>query len=846
MSIDKDLYSRQLNLFNISEMELLQRAKILIIGLNGIGLETAKCLILTGIKQITISETDNITYDNIIDNYFASEKDIGKNILDVVVPHLSELNKSCVIRKLRTKRIIPEIVLKHDIIIYCDDNILIHRDIIILNKLTHAFNKKLIVTNTLGVLGYIYCDFGRKIIVKDQTGIDAKYGIIEKYEGKNFTTDVPHKLSRGDIIQLCYKKNAFVTNITGVNSRNEFTIEDDIKFDKKYRIEFRQIKPEILISHEKILNIYSRSFTNDVINFNHDRNALLHKINMCLILFKTKYFRMPTINDSKEVIDTLRTMTDMSYDEEFVIKIISACTGILSPFRYLFGAITAQEVLKVITKKYMPISQFMYLDMVDLVSLTATNSSRVNRFSKLEKIIGRNMQNKLNNKNIFVVGAGAVGCEHVRNLASVGVCNIKITDMDTIEKSNLNRQFMFNQNDIGKFKSDSASNFIKKFYDINVICYTDKLCYETIKKNNYFKNVDFIMTALDNVEARLLVDEQCVNYEIPMIDSGTTGLKCSIQTVIPRKTLSYGSMKDPVEESVPLCTIKNFPYKIEHTIQWATEIFNEYFGELTGIDKKKFMKNLWNDLFIEPIEKMIKEHPYDEEVDGKKFWSESRRYPNRQDKSDNLDYLKFMKFGLDVLNDKSNKLIFNRDNDSHINFITVCSNIRAKTFGIDPCDEIKTKIIAGKIIPAIMTTTSIVSSLAILEMMKNLGDDSKSKNYFIDLASNMYIISETDIPKTIKIDNYKYNVWDKLIIPDYLTINDITEFINEKIFYDMDEDVEVEIMSIYYCGKKIFDESESKEQVIKNLIGTEGIIEIYTDHDEQVEPLKFIVNSNYE
>ena len=54
-----------------------------------------------------------------------------------------------------------------------------------------------------------------------------------------------------------------------------------------------------------------------------------------------------------------------------------------------------------------------------------------------------------------------------------------------------------------------------------------------------------------------------------MLESGTLGTKGNTQVVVPKLTENYGASRDPPEASIPICTLKNFPYKIEHTIQWA-------------------------------------------------------------------------------------------------------------------------------------------------------------------------------------------------------------------------------------------------------------------------------------
>lgn len=75
--------------------------------------------------------------------------------------------------------------------------------------------------------------------------------------------------------------------------------------------------------------------------------------------------------------------------------------------------------------------------------------------------------------------------------------------------------------------------------------------------------------ALDNVDARMYMDRRCVYYRKPLLESGTLGTKGNVQVVIPFLTESYSSSQDPPEKSIPICTLKNFPNAIEHTLQWA-------------------------------------------------------------------------------------------------------------------------------------------------------------------------------------------------------------------------------------------------------------------------------------
>ena len=75
------------------------------------------------------------------------------------------------------------------------------------------------------------------------------------------------------------------------------------------------------------------------------------------------------------------------------------------------------------------------------------------------------------------------------------------------------------------------------------------------------------------------MDRRCVYYLKPLLESGTLGSKCNVQVVLPNVTESYSVTADPPEKGYAICTVKNFPHAIEHTIQWAREEFDAVFGK---------------------------------------------------------------------------------------------------------------------------------------------------------------------------------------------------------------------------------------------------------------------------
>merc|ERR1719213_506537 len=102
---------------------------------------------------------------------------------------------------------------------------------------------------------------------------------------------------------------------------------------------------------------------------------------------------------------------------------------------------------------------------------------------------------------------------------------------------------------------------------------------EEIFDDKFWEGLSGVCNALDNVQARLYVDQRCVYYQKSLLESGTLGAKGNVQVVVPRMTESYGSSRDPPEKSIPVCTLKNFPNAIEHTIQWARDMFEGQFTQ---------------------------------------------------------------------------------------------------------------------------------------------------------------------------------------------------------------------------------------------------------------------------
>ncbi len=277
-------------------------------------------------------------------------------------------------------------------------------------------------------------------------------------------------------------------------------------------------------------------------------------------------------------------------DEQLPRAVASVCRGagskaLLPPLVSIVGGMAAHEVIKTVSGQHMPFRQWWSMDYSSLpLPMGATAAPGSAPFAQL---LGGQAVTRLADARVFVVGAGAIGCEWIKLLSALGACtgpsgHLTVTDMDTIEVSNLSRQFLFRAEHVKQYKSIVAAEASVKLnpaLEGHVTARTEAVSAqnEHIFDDAFWSSQDIIITALDNIDARLYVDSKCVQFCKPMFDSGTVGAKGSTQVVLPHLTENYGATKDPPQTTFPVCTLKNFPYRIEHTLQWAQDWFH---GEL--------------------------------------------------------------------------------------------------------------------------------------------------------------------------------------------------------------------------------------------------------------------------
>lgn len=868
-----DFYSRQVSSIGKDTHQKLETLSIVIIGLDILGIELCKCLSLMGIQNIYIYDPRYYKYKNL---HFL--KVYNTTIEKKVLEFLQKLNPFNTI-ELYTKSKHIDILIQTNITIsfnncqnpielnqYCrDKNIKFLCGVV--NQFTGYYFSDLLIHT-------IYDDNGETIInyVKDILRIDNKTLI---------TLEKRCEFTEGDTIS--YNNNTYLIDSVSHND-NKIIINDTLSDSKNISVTLQKSKIELQYG------TIDKCFDNSIItSINCEKKNVASIKKKIIPLLKNPHFE----------------------ETNYQFPIVSS----------IMASIISQEIIK-ITGKYTPIHQEFIIDYSELsCKLNDLYTTPDKNFEDIYNLLPKKIIQHLKKMKIFLVGCGALGCEYMKNMAMLNMCtgcnsNLSIADMDKIELSNLNRQFLFSESDISKSKSEVASQKILNMNDnMQIRCYQDKIdkSSESIFSKAFWEKQDIIINALDNVESRKYVDSQCVVYKKPLLEAGTLGTKSNIQFIIPYQTATYSDTNDPQTSEIPVCTIKYYPYAIEHCIEWSLEIFNYYFNTFNifldaytrGKDQCKdlciqldneniihklvkvfdfikpffenpnnetflqFLKNLYYYIFILPIHNLRLTYPEDYiDKNGNLFWTGTKIFPNLcsddtlfnefintfgnifaesigykfsisdiccLNKNEIDSFIEYqtiptnslsLKETIEYLYETSNnfklqitKIQFS-ENEKYINCVKNLTNIRADTYSIEKIDFSTCHLLSTKITPALSSTTTLTTSLAMMEFLKYIYNqvlDTRLElhDYFINTGINLYLQSRLMKPikfisntfnsiigqQIITMDSEYITTWDRYILPSYIvTIKDFISHIQVKYSIKISQ-ICLEDNIIYNCNK---------------------------------------------
>uniref|UniRef100_A0A8U7NXF4 E1 ubiquitin-activating enzyme n=1 Tax=Corvus moneduloides TaxID=1196302 RepID=A0A8U7NXF4_CORMO len=587
-------------------MKRMQTSNVLVSGLRGLGVEVAKNLVLGGVKSVTLHDPEPASWSDLASQFYLREEDVG---CAQVPAGVSQVCPRCA----QVPPGVPQVPAGDaaapppQVVVLTNSPL---EEQLWVGDFCHSHGIKLVVADTRGLFGQLFCDFGEDMVVSDANGeqpLSAMVSMVTKGCPGEVTCldEARHGFESGDFVTFTEVEGMEELNRCGpveirVLGPYTFSIGDTSGYGDYVRggivsqvkmpkhIHFKRLR-DALAEPELLVTDFGKA----------ERPPVLHRAWQGLHRFLRQHGRAPRPRHQGDAAEVLALTKEVAagaeLDEELVRELAFQATGDLAPVNAFIGGLAAQEVMKAVSGKFTPITQWLYFDALECLPeenrdtlLTEEQCRpRNSRYDGQIAVFGAELQAKLGAQKYFVVGAGAIGCELLKNFAMVGLgCgpegSVTVTDMDTIEKSNLNRQFLFRPWDVTKLKSERAAAAAREMNPALRVCSrTDRVGPDTerVYDDDFFEGLDGVANALDNVDARLYMDRRCVYYRKPLLESGTLGTKGNVQVVIPFLSESYSSSQDPPEKAIPICTLKNFPNAIEHTLQWARDEFEGLFKQ---------------------------------------------------------------------------------------------------------------------------------------------------------------------------------------------------------------------------------------------------------------------------
>ncbi|XP_072540988.1 ubiquitin-like modifier-activating enzyme 1 [Salminus brasiliensis] len=939
--IDEGLYSRQLYVLGHDAMRSMGKANVLISGMRGLGVEVAKNVILAGVGSVTIQDQGSAEWADLSSQFYLRDTDVGQNRALCSEKHLARLN-SHVRVSASTEALNQDFLRNIQVVVLTDSSLEEQRWV---GAFCHANNIRFIVADTKGLCGQLFCDFGEAFEVRDSDGESPRSAMITHISKENpgivsCTDDQAHEF-RDEM----YVMFSGVSGMTELNSYGpieikylgnySFSICDTSNFTEYEKggvaTEVKQSRTLSFIPLDAALEEVMRD--SDLLVLSDygkiQRHQSLHLGFRALHDFKQEHGRLPKPRnqaDAERLVTMAKQLSTAAkfdeFDEDVVRKLSLVAVGDLAPLNALIGGLAAQEVMKACSGKFTPLKQWFYFDALECLPeqedgglLTEEACAPKNgRYDGQIAVFGADFQEKLKKQRYFLVGAGAIGCELLKNFALIGLGageggHITVTDMDSIERSNLNRQFLFRSEDIGRQKSVAAAEAVKNMNpSVNITAHQNRVCVESegIYTHQFYSGLDGVAAALDNVDARVYLDGRCVQNQKPMLEGGTLGSKGHTLVVVPHLTESYGPASSSGQKAIPLCTLKHFPHRIEHTLQWARDQFeglfkhsaenvNQYLSDpefwartvargeveavevLEGVytslkdrplnwtDCVTWARIQWEGLYNNHVAQLLHCFPPDHVTSsGLPFWMGAKRCPHpltfdpantthmdfvvsaatlygqiyglggstdradiqtildgvnvpvftpkssvkiavtdeelaetkEEGKEEDKAKLEELKQKLSSLqlpgqNFRMVPLEFEKDDDTnfHMDYIVAASNLRAENYDIPAADRHKSKLIAGRIIPAIATTTAAVAGLMCLELYKLVQGHKRISSFrvaYINMAVQYYVMAQPSRAPTFMVAGKEYSLWDEFVVlgkeegREEMTVEELLKHIKDK------------------------------------------------------------------
>ncbi|KAH3660046.1 hypothetical protein OGAPHI_007251 [Ogataea philodendri] len=506
--------------------------------------------------------------------------------------------------------------------------------------------------------------------------------------------------------------------------------------------------------------------------------------------------------------------------------------------------------------------------------------------SYLSRIFG-DQADKFRESKVLMVGAGGIGCELLKDLLLMNYGEIHILDLDTIDLSNLNRQFLFRQKDIKQSKALTAQKAVESFnHNSKLVAHHGNIMDTNMFPLSFFKQFNIIFNALDNLEARFYVNKIALFTKIPLIESGTSGLKGQVQPIYPYQTECFACIPKEQPKSFPVCTIRSTPSKPIHCITWAKNfLFPQLFGEDASEQDKLKPQDVDSDNKAE-IEALLKESnelldlkalvmnavPEDDsyvyKIIAKIFKDDIERLLlietlwTTREKPTPLEFEETKAQTFDgqrlwtaaenvaVFVDSTHKIAqrlktgpvdFDKDDEDTLDFVVSAANLRSHVFHIPLKTKFEIKQIAGNIIPAVATTNAIMAGFSALSSIHAFYNtvEEKVKHSKMVYDSNQparFVNSSGLAPRNNRCPACSVTRGIITLDLSQLTVNDIREAIIAKYGYSDD-------IGIADGSRLLYDyDFDDNLETSLDKVCAYGDVLFITDADEELDSLELFID----
>ncbi|CAM9571252.1 unnamed protein product, partial [Ectocarpus sp. 4 AP-2014] len=447
---------------------------------SGLGAEVAKNVILAGVRSVTLHDDRPATLEDLSSQFCLGPEaaEAGEARARASVDHLRELNPYVDVRLVEGP--LTEEAIEaggYAAVLLVDETVGFQ---LRANEACRRAGTAFVSASSRGAFASLFCDFGDSFVVQDTDGEEALAclvgAIVREEEGEagvgggrwvvEAVDGERHDFQTGDTIRFEDLRDAEGALLD--TPEEEFTVKNINP--RKFSIEAGgwaagetqrrarggravQVKKPSKVSSlplRKALRpgrVAELTLPTDFGKLDPSRQMTVHACFLCLDDFRRDHGgRYPTPGSAKDAKAFLALVKaspffsssssscsssgstggdGLEVDEAVVMAFSRTCAGGLSPVAGFYGGVVAQEVLKGCSSLFMPTRQFLYYDCMEalpspLPSLKAC-AARGDRYDGQRAVLGDALQRRLFSRSIFVVGAGAIGCELLKSLALMGV-----------------------------------------------------------------------------------------------------------------------------------------------------------------------------------------------------------------------------------------------------------------------------------------------------------------------------------------------------------------------------------------------------------------------------------------